>query len=1832
MAEDFPQQMLNTGIPAGLLDGKGVPVSPWATTPASQVNDPNVDPRHVLMGQVTRAIPSSLSGPIRSSAREAEKYIGQDFGFLPSSIRDNEDFYAQYQSGMEKIGKGLLKLPLYTVTKLGSGVGFIAGMANPVNWFAEDGYISAVADNSISGFFDSWEQDIKNQWLPTFQEAEDQDKGFFARAATDVDFWTEDFVDGLAFMASAWVPGMALSKVGAGAKAIAGLAKFGSRGLGAVGESVEAVAATTNYFKNAAKYAKTLDKFNAWALATSSEAMFEAKGVKENVLKSLEGLDMPESEKKKIAGDNARNAFLMNAALLGATNVFELSLVSKMLNKTSGVASGITGGAKLGEDVAVKQATTQVGKFLESGFGRFAKDATAGVFREGFIEENGQLAIQRFNEQYGAAGKVADMLDFNTYAELGGNYLKQTYGALSGDDTEAATSIGLGGILGGGMTAIGNARQAPKDKLTTEEAVDYYNKSQESWLKFGNIYQTEQVVTKDASGNDVVTEKIKLDQNNQPMMDQQKLAGIASSVRSNAAAIDQTDNDTNMTRRNLVRDNAFADFVLAHVNANMEDTLLEKLDAIANSSPEELAKLGFVADKTLPEQIARYKSLASTIIKQNKIINADIIFDGSKEDAARKSRLTQLAAQQAVYKGLAAEEQVKYNEIRNQAVSSENSSLSDGLVEQLNGIKLRITSQEQFIKELKAQPNNLTKSQIKVAQDLLDNLKEQLASLEKTNELSVKNLKTFNNGLYQFEKDARNEVAYLIPMLKRMKYKGELDNHVETLGKEWGYYADFNDGKKNFLDMFIEQQIQGPVNSIIEAENNQPQLPPAAPASPQGPATPPPGPSAGPQPGGAAQTQPAPTQQQTYDDLEKFLQAEYDMVKQALEAQGKPVPSYTDWKRTAGIEATKRFMAKKGQQQQGAQQQPAAAPALTEMEKAEERLRQIWNAIGNGPGRNAIEDGWTESFGLLGDTLSVGGDNLQAHGMGKSGFAYAIKDLFDLFKKGIDPNRGGGRLYTAPLAVSKENKAAASATGTSGGTAYADGSFMLVAKKGILGISTVNDIGGILVNSGLTDINPEILTELRKAFPGLVIESYKGAKELVQKLNNNTSTAPTQTAPVVTDVEEPAEQTTKEEQQAPASTLEKELNDLANQLRNDVGIRTELRFMKAGSIGYDKDGNKYQVVSKKDKYGRSLEYRKNDGQEQSFNPKTASEQSGSLDYYPEGFVNLYSKNPKATFDKYEKDKAAIEEKYRQIEAAKAQAEQSQSQADQTDPEEENTSKDVKDFVQDINKNRTQSNQNNAFANAEYQEGFRQVAPSNSLANTTDLVNVVEFAANQIRYERGDVNKNYVFDVATSTFMPGQKVTYKVMVDGFEPVVNRLTGEMYDKSALYNENWNAVQSMFDFIPIGVFANIRGKEVMIGTIHEPQWIEYKIGNKYPHIAVPQDQIDQAVPDVVKEQVQKNRELRKFILENYNQNHNFVIEGVVEDKSMGILRTTESVDPISKRVNPKIAEGGTDNRHGMFGIVKDGMIQSDRNVEIDNIIPTESFSPQNIANYQGMAVLMLPTPLGKWFPSFIQLPNVSTEQSEFIIEAWKAFTKQTSNPEIVKAVYDAMGLTQSADSFAVGVLRDYIHHYITIVDEKGISRTGTGSELSPGSARINITNKGGLELQVKGLDRSWYTTAEPIMKAENLPVDYLQKMSNLKTTIRFENAKNDSLKGINSTDKATILSIKNGKLVKENITYNQYIMDRAGTFVDNGIPSKNAFGDWVYFANPVVKMKVTNVRVPIEEKTNVKQEVTPIPTVEQVNAPREDKGAALLAALKAKKLKDQQIEEQKNNCLGS
>jgi hypothetical protein len=507
----------------------------------------------------------------------------------------------------------------------------------------------------------------------------------------------------------------------------------------------------------------------------------------------------------------------------------------------------------------------------------------------------------------------------------------------------------------------------------------------------------------------------------------------------------------------------------------------------------------------------------------------------------------------------------------------------------------------------------------------------------------------------------------------------------------------------------------------------------------------------------------------------------------------------------------------------------------------------------------------------------------------------------------------------------------------------------------------------------------------------------------------------------------------------------------------------------------------------------------------------------------------------------------------------------------------------------------------------FQEGIRQTEPALSLGNTTHFVKVVEIKPGKEIFERGEVNKTYEFETATPTFMPGKSVTFKV--DEFD-------GTNYD-----NAN------------IGIYAIIKGKETRIGAVHTPQWIaEQKGPNKaYSHIVIPENEKNDKLPKTLEKELKVNRKLRKVILDNHKNNSNFVLNGTVNDKSIGIIVTMNEQGTLTERLNPEIGKGGLENRHGMFGIIRNGFIEIAKGYKIDDnkIAPVKSFNDDNISQYEGYSIMLIPTPTGQFFPTFIKLPNVAREQSEFILKAWKAFTNKETNPDLIKEVYEAVGADYvKGASVSINVLKSYIDHHITNLNSKSLSQIGNGVDAPDNTSRIDIFNDGNIKLQGK-LNGKWIDIT--IRKEDDIPLNILDYMDNLITTVRFTNAKNKSLSGINSTNKITVFGVKDNKLYSKKMTYNQYIMEGAKTYLEKGIESKNENNDWVYFANPVIKFEyaepLSNSFEDIIE--NKETEVS----LAEVNIPEEEKdlGALLLAALKAEDLVDNNIEEQKKKCAG-
>jgi hypothetical protein len=833
-----PPSKLNTS-PLLSEEDVSIPQTPGADLPFPDVYSQSVNPAVAArqrISNISKQINPFYDRPDLKEytvpLEQSRKFLDMGFGYVPGI--DNDDFYSDTQGVFKTLGKGLLRIPTLITTKLGQTVGFLGSLPYAVATESGENIIAEAADNTFSKFFATVEDNVKNEWLRTFNSADDKEKGFFGRMFTDLDFWTDDFVDGAAFMGSAWIPGFALNKLKLGQRTMGAIGKISNKSImnPSLKANIEAVSAGTNYFSNAQRYSSTIGKYNAWAMATTSESLFEASEIKKNVYESL-GVDelgnirinpetgqaYTEDEKKKISANAAQNGFLMNAALLSGTNLFEISYMSKIFSKTPGKASSLIGGAKIGETLSTKVPKNTWQKFMESGYGVGAKAAGLGILREGVVEENVQLAIQRFNELYGTNGVMSDMLDYTTYTGLASQAFDQTINAVRGKDPETAMSIGLGSLLGGGANVVGDLRQSKKDKLTTEEAIKYYNDTQENWLKFGNIFKTEEVDITDADGTITKQTKILLDSSNQPLVDDVKMGAVLSNNKAYMASMGLSDDvdETSPFVRNIAKDMAFAKFVDAHIKSENEDGLLQKLDALTTSSNEDLAKLGFVKNSSFQEDINRYKNLATKIIAQNKIINSDIFFDNSNEDKARKNALTNIASQQAVYRSLAGEEQSKYQELKNQLINSSNSSLGDGLVDQLNQIEFRIRSQEQLIESL--QKAGITKPvYVNIHKKALENLKSLKKRLLTDNETSVKALQKDSDGLYKYEKDSRNDPSIFNTLNKRIKTIGELENHISNLGEEWGAYSDLKNGKNNFTSIFNETVVE-PLNQKIEKDN-----------------------------------------------------------------------------------------------------------------------------------------------------------------------------------------------------------------------------------------------------------------------------------------------------------------------------------------------------------------------------------------------------------------------------------------------------------------------------------------------------------------------------------------------------------------------------------------------------------------------------------------------------------------------------------------------------------------------------------------------------------------------------------------------------------------------------------------------------------------------------------------------------------------------------------------------------------------------------------------------------------------------------------------------------
>ena len=217
--------------------------------------------------------------------------------------------------------------------------------------------------------FSDFEQTVENKF-PIYG-SQKYLEGNLAQKIWTTSFWTQDAMDGLEFLASAYVPGAAISKIGAASK-------------------IGKVSKLESLLRKASKATGLGEVDNATGLvlntlySTTSEAMIEGaesfKSIKEELEKRFPELGNEEIERR--AGEAAKNVFGYNMLYLTAPNFLQ----SKWLFGKSSM-----------DDMRRLSAAGKITKEeLESNIG---KGFLKGFASEGLWEENIQSAVSEYEKR-----------------------------------------------------------------------------------------------------------------------------------------------------------------------------------------------------------------------------------------------------------------------------------------------------------------------------------------------------------------------------------------------------------------------------------------------------------------------------------------------------------------------------------------------------------------------------------------------------------------------------------------------------------------------------------------------------------------------------------------------------------------------------------------------------------------------------------------------------------------------------------------------------------------------------------------------------------------------------------------------------------------------------------------------------------------------------------------------------------------------------------------------------------------------------------------------------------------------------------------------------------------------------------------------------------------------------------------------------------------------------------------------------------------------------------------------------------------------------------------
>lgn len=391
---------------------------------------------------------------------------------------DNDTRLSRSQGRAEKWMRGLGKLAGKTALYGLGGViqpfyGIYAGVSR--------GNFNAVFDNDFTRWLD--DQDKKMDYgLAHYYNREERDMNFL-QSMTTANFWSNDFLSGLAFTAGAMLSSAVYSGAGlmnlarTGARAGVALARIGK----AASDTKKAFGVYLRAARTGQRIGKGLDTLAFLGTSTSWEASVEARSMlmeaEENFRQSYRnayGREVPYEELMKFRADNADAANAVFGANVGILSLSNIAMFGDMFGMDLGVDKFIKRnifgvGAERMDNGTLRAITPKKWqKIAGNTFNIIKRPVSEGLYEEGLQGVASKSAEDWVESRYNPMAIRQNI----GYMEAIKNGFKETYGSNQG-----WKEIGIGMIIGsvmGGKT-IGGIKEWSQDMSQNKGMVEVYN-------------------------------------------------------------------------------------------------------------------------------------------------------------------------------------------------------------------------------------------------------------------------------------------------------------------------------------------------------------------------------------------------------------------------------------------------------------------------------------------------------------------------------------------------------------------------------------------------------------------------------------------------------------------------------------------------------------------------------------------------------------------------------------------------------------------------------------------------------------------------------------------------------------------------------------------------------------------------------------------------------------------------------------------------------------------------------------------------------------------------------------------------------------------------------------------------------------------------------------------------------------------------------------------------------------------------------------------------------------------------------------------------------------